>query len=98
MVCTHLGYVPKKDIPAVRWCMDGEVLDVEIEYVDEDYVSLIIPATFQKLAECNENELKGVMFFKTERTKYEIGAYQEARKALSKQEFLEGVKQQNKNL
>ena len=94
----HLGYVPKKDIPAVRWCMDGEVLDVEIEYVDEDYVSLIIPATFQKLAECNENELKGVMFFKTERTKYEIGAYQEARKALSKQEFLEGVKQQNKNL
>lgn len=94
----HLGYIPKKDIPAVRWCMDGDELDAEIEYVDEDYVSLIIPATFQKLAECNENELKGVMFFKTERTKYEIGAYQEARKALSKQEFLEGVKQQNKNL
>ena len=94
----HLGYIPKKDIPAVRWCMDGEELDVEIEYVDEDYVSLVIPATFQKLAECNENELESVRFSKAERTKYEIGAYQEARKAISQQEFLEGIKQQEDNL
>ena len=94
----HLGYIPKKDIPAVHWCMDGEKIDAEIEYVDEDYVSLIIPATFQKLAECNGNELEGVRFSKTERTKFEIGAYQETRKVISQQEFLDGVRQQKYNL
>ena len=94
----HLGYIPKKDIPAVRWCMDGDELVAEIEYVDEDYVSLIIPATFQKLVDCGEDELKDVRFSKTERKKYDFGVYQEARKPISKQEFLEGMKQQKEDL
>lgn len=94
----HLGYIPKKDIPAVCWCMNGDELDAEIEYIDEDYVSLVIPATFQNLSNCDEEELEGVRFSKTERTKYEIGAYQEARIGISKEEFLEGINQQKSNL
>ncbi len=91
-----LGYIPKKDIPAVGWCMDDE-LEVQIEYIDEDYVSLIIPATFQNLSNCDEEELEGVRFSKTERTKYEVGAYQEKIKGISKDEFLEGVRSQIPN-
>ena len=93
-----LGYIPQKDIPAVSWCMNGDELDAEIEYIDEDYVSLVIPATFQNLSNCDDEELEGVRFSKTERTKYEIGAYQEARIGISKEEFLEGIKQQRENL
>ena len=93
-----LGYIPKKDIPAVSWCMNGDELDAEIEYIDEDYVSLVIPATFQNLSNCDDEELEGVRFSKTERTKYENGAYQEARIGISKEEFLVGIKQQRENL
>jgi hypothetical protein len=93
-----LGYIPQKDIPAVSWCMNGDELDAEIEYIDEDYVSLVIPATFQNLSNCDDEELEGVRFSKTERTKYEIGAYQEARISISKEEFLEGIKQQIETL
>ena len=93
-----LGYIPKKDIPAVSWCMNGDELDAEIEYIDEDYVSLVIPAIFQNLSNCDDEELEGVRFSKTERTKSEIGAYQEARISISKEEFLEGIKQQIETL
>ena len=89
-----LGYIPKKDIPAVGWCMNDDELEVPIEYIDEDYVSLIIPATFQNLSNCDEEELEGVRFSKTERTKYEVGAYLEDKNGITKEEFLKGVKQQ----
>jgi len=89
-----LGYIPKKDIPAVGWCMNDDELEVPIEYIDEDYVSLIIPATFHNLSNCDEEELEGVRFSKTERTKYEVGAYLEDKNGITKEEFLKGIKQQ----
>lgn len=89
-----LGYIPKRDIPAVFLCMEDDELEAEIEYIEDDYVSLIIPANFQKLSSLNNEDLGDLRYKRIERKKYEIGAYTEGYISISKEEFLEGVKQQ----
>lgn len=89
----HLGYIPKKDIPAILLNMKEECLPAEIYDVDEERVGLIVPVTFYKLEEVSDEEFGHFTFFKTERTKYE-NKYQESRSPISKEEFLEGIKQQ----
>lgn len=89
---THLGYIPQKDIPIVRWCMEDDILDVEIEYIDDDYVSLIIPATFKNLIACDKEVLEGLRFYKTERTKYEGMGFVTNDVSIPLEEFIEGIK------
>ena len=93
----HLGYIPKKDIPAVSLNMENECGFAEIEYVDEEHIDLVIPVSFHKLATMSNDELENYRFYKTEKTKYEKG-YLENSSPISKEEFLEGISQQKSNL
>ena len=93
----HLGYIPKKDIPAVALNMVDGCTTAEIDYVDEEHVDLVIPVTFPGLETMSDEELEGFRYYKTERTKYETG-YQENSSPITKEEFLEGIKQQRENL
>ena len=91
----HLGYIPKKDIPAVVLNMEGDCAVAEIDYVDEEHIDLTIPVTFNKLSTMSDEELEGFRFYKTERVKYEKD-YQENSSPISKEEFLDGISQQRK--
>ncbi len=93
----HLGYIPKKDIPAVALNMIDGCTTAEIDYVDEEHIDLVIPVTFPGLETMSDEELEGFRYYKTERTKYETG-YQENSSPITKEEFLEGIKQQRENL
>ena len=93
----HLGYIPKKDIPAVSLNMDNGCEIAEIEYVDEEHLDLVIPVSFHKLSTMSDDELEDYRFYKTEKTKYEKG-YIENSSPISKEEFLEGINQQKSNL
>ena len=93
----HLGYIPKKDIPAVSLNMENECGIAEIEYVDEEHIDLVIPVSFHKLSTMSDDELEDFRFYKTEKTKYEKG-YVENSSPISKEEFLEGINQQKSNL
>lgn len=93
----HLGYVPKRDIPAIVLNMENDCLTAEVEYVDEENVDLIIPVTFERLLAMSGNDLEGFIFYKTERTKYE-GIYMENNSPISKEEFVKGIKQQRENM
>ena len=93
----HLGYIPKKDIPAVSLDMENECGFAEIEYVDEEHIDLVIPVSFHKLSTMSDDELENYRFYKTEKTKYEKG-YVENSSPISKEEFLEGISQQKSNL
>ena len=72
----HLGYITKRDIPAIVLNMKDGCLTAEIEFVDEENVDLIIPVTFDRLLAISDDDLSGFRFHKTERTKYE-GMYME---------------------
>lgn len=93
----HLGYIPKRDIPAVVLNMENDCCVAVIDYVDEGQIDLVIPVTFNKLSAMSDKELEEFSFFKTERTKYEKG-YIESSSPISKEEFLEGIRQQRENL
>lgn len=93
----HLGYIPKKDIPAVSLNMENEYGIAEIEYVDEEHIDLVIPVSFHKLSTMPDYELENYTFYKTEKTKYEKG-YVENSSPISKEEFLEGINLQKNNL
>ena len=93
----HLGYIPKKDIPAVSLNMENECGIAEIEYVDEEQIDLVVPVSFHKLSTMPDDELEDYRFYKTEKTKYEKG-YVENRSPISKEEFLKGINQQKNNL
>ena len=93
----HLGYIPKKDIPAVSLNMENGCGIAEIEYVDEEHIDLVVPVSFHKLSTMSDDELEDYRFYKTEKTKYEKG-YIENSSPISKEEFLEGINQQKSNL
>ena len=93
----HLGYIPKKDIPAVLLNMENECGFAEIEYVDEEHIDLVIPVSFHKLLTMSDDELEDYRFYKTGKTKYEKG-YVENNSPISKEEFLKGINQQKNNL
>lgn len=93
----HLGYIPKKDIPAVALNMEDDCAVAEIDYVDEEHVDLVIPVSFNKLSTMSDEDLEGFRYYKTERVKYENG-YQESSSPISKEEFLDGIRQQRENL
>lgn len=93
----HLGYIPKRDIPAAVLNMEDDSLTAEIEYVDEENVDLIIPVTFERLLVMTDDDLEGFRFYKTDRTKYE-GMYMENNSPISKEEFVEGIKLQRENM
>ena len=93
----HLGYIPKRDIPAIVLNMEDDSLTAEIEYVDEENVDLIVPVTFERLLTMSDDNLEGFRFYKTERTKYETG-YQESKAPITKEEFVVGIRQQRDNL
>jgi len=89
----HLGYIPKRDIPAIVLNMEDDSLNAEIEYVDEENVDLVVPITFERILAMSDDDLEGFRFYKTERTKYETG-YQESKSPITKEEFVEGIRQQ----
>lgn len=89
----HLGYIPKRDIPAIVLNMEDDSLNAKIEYVDEENVDLVIPVTFERLLTMSEDDLEGFRFYKTERIKYEAG-YMESNSPVTKEEFVEGIKRQ----
>ena len=91
----HLGYIPKWDIPAIVLNMEDDSLTAEIEYVDEDNVDLVVPVTFEGILAMSDDDLEGFRFYKTERTKYETG-YQESKSPITKEEFVEGIRQQKR--
>lgn len=93
----HLGYIPKKDIPAVSLNMENGCGIAEIEYVDEEHIDLVIPVSFHKLSTMSDDELEDYRLYKTEKTKYDKG-YVENSSPISKEEFLEGINQQKSNL
>ena len=93
----HLGYIPKRDVPAVALNMEESGIKAVVEYVEEDKVHLIVPVTFHKLETMGDDELEGFRFYKKERTKYE-GLYVEGGSAITKDEFLAGIKLQKENL
>lgn len=93
----HLGYIPKKDIPAVALNMVDGYTTAEIDYVDEEHVDLVIPVSFHKLSTMSNDDLENYRFYKTEKTKYEKG-FVENSSPISKEEFLEGINQQKSNL
>ena len=93
----HLGYIPKRDIPAIVLNMEDDSLAAEIEYVDEENVDLVVPVTFERLLTMSDDNLEGFRFYKTERTKYETG-YQESKTPITKEEFVDGIRQQRDNL
>lgn len=93
----HLGYIPKKDVPAIALNMKNGNVTAEIDYIDEEHVDLVVPVSFESLITMSDEELEGFRFYKTERTKYETG-YQENSTPISKEEFVEGVRQQRENL
>lgn len=92
----HLGYIPKRDIPAIVLNMENDSLTAEIEYVDEENVDLIVPVTFERILTMSDDDLEEFRFYKTERMKYETG-YQESKLPITKEEFVEGIKQQREN-
>lgn len=92
----HLGYIPKKDIPAVALNIEDDCAVAEIDYVDEEHIDLVVPVSFESLLEMSDEELEGFRFYKTERTKYETG-YVENSSPISKEEFVEGIRQQKEN-
>lgn len=92
----HLGYIPKRDIPAIVLNMDNDCLAAEVDYVEDDNVDLIIPVSFERILQMTDDELDGFRFYKTERTKYETG-YEENSSPISKEEFVEGIKLQSEN-
>lgn len=89
----HLGYIPKRDIPAIVLNMEDDSLTAEIDYVDEENVDLVVPVTFERILAMSDDDLEGFRFYKTERTKYETG-YQESKSPITKEEFVEGIRQQ----
>ena len=91
----HLGYIPKRDIPAIVLNMEDDSLAAEIEYVDEENVDLVIPVTFERILTMSDDDLEGFRFYKTERTKYETG-YQESKLPITKEEFVEGIRKQKR--
>lgn len=93
----QLGYIPKRDIPAVALNMEEDGIKAIIGYIEEDKVDLIIPVTFHKLETMSDDDLEDFGFYKTERTKNE-GLYMEGRSAITKEEFLAGILQQRENL
>lgn len=93
----HLGYIPKRDIPAVALNMEEGGIKAVVEYIEEDKVDLVVPVTFHKLETMSDDKIEGFKFYKKERTKYE-GLYMEAGSAITKDEFLAGIKQQRENL
>ena len=93
----HLGYIPKRDIPAIVLNMKDGFLTADIEFVDEENVDLIIPVTFDRLLAISDDDLEGFRFYKTERTKYE-GMYMENKSPISKVEFVAGIKLQRENM
>ena len=92
----HLGYIPKRDIPAIVLNMEDDSLTAEIEYVDEENVDLVVPVTFKSILSMSDGDLEGFRFYKIERTKYETG-YQESKSPITKEEFVEGIKLQREN-
>ena len=76
--------------------MEDDSLNAEIEYVDEENVDLIVPVTFERLLTMSDDNLEGFRFYKTERTKFETG-YQESKSPVTKEEFVEGIRQQRAN-
>lgn len=93
----HLGYIPKKDVPAISLNMKDGNVTAEIDYIDEEHIDLVVPVTYESLLTMSDEELEGFSFYKTERTKYETG-YQENSSPISKEEFVEGIRQQRENL
>lgn len=91
----HLGYIPKKDIPAIVLNMKDGNVTAEIDYVDEEHIDLVVSVSFESLLEMSDEELEGFRFYKTERTKYETG-YVENSSPISKEEFVEGIRQQKR--
>ena len=91
----HLGYIPKKDIPAILLIMKDGNVTAEIDYVDEEHIDLVVPVSFESFLEMRDEELEGFRFYKTERTKYETG-YVENSSPISKEEFVEGIRQQKR--
>jgi hypothetical protein len=92
----HLGYIPKRDIPAIVLNMEDDSLTAEIEYVGEENVDLVVPVTFERILSMSDDDLEGFRFYKTEKTKYETG-YQESKSPITKEEFVEGIKLQREN-
>lgn len=93
----HLGYIPKRDVPAVALNMEEGGIKAVVEYIEEDKVDLVVPVTFNKLETMSDDELEGYRFYKKERTKYE-GLYVEGGSEITKDEFIAGIKQQRENL
>ena len=89
----HLGYIPKRDVPAIALNMEEGGIKAIVEYIEEDKVDLVVPVTFHKLETMSGDELDGFRFYKKERTKYE-GLYIEGGSEITKNEFLAGIKQQ----
>ncbi|GEM_PF-7047056 len=91
----QLGYIPKKDIPAVTLNLEDACTTAEIINIDEEHIQLIIPVKFTKLINMSDNELKGFTFSKTERIKDDTG-YHEFISPISKEQFVEGINNQRK--
>lgn len=87
----HVGYIPKEDIPAVALIMGNNCAEA---YVDK-HASLRIPVTFHKIECMSDEELSGFRFYKTERIQYETVGYQELISLITKDEFIEGIKEQS---
>ncbi len=77
--------------------LEDDCVVAEIDYVDEEHVDLVIPVSFNKLSTMSDEDLEGFRYYKTERVKYENG-YQESSSPISKEEFLDGIRQQKENL
>lgn len=93
----HLGYIPKRDIPAVALNLENGCTTANVYDVDEEHIDLVIPVKFQGLETMSEEQLEDFRYYKTERIKYENG-YKETSSPISKEEFLEGVRCQRENL
>jgi len=90
-----LGYIPATDIPIVSLNMVGDNLTANIDRIDEDFVGITIPATFEKLERPDiEKEYGEFSYVRIEKAQYENGVYGEKSIPITKEEFIEAVKKQ----
>lgn len=85
-----VGYIPKKDIPAIAVCMEEDEIVVEVEYVDEDAISIIVPATFVGLNTVEEENYGPFSFIRIHKERVDE-IYSEVNTPISKEEFLENL-------
>ena len=93
----HLGYIPKRDLPVVALNIKDDILKATISSINEGRVGLIIPVTFYKLTELDEEEMTKFHLYRVKRIKLSNG-FGVNFIPITREEFLDGIKHQEENL